>query len=154
MKKTKEDIFGPSLTKKERTQFDDKPWNPRKPCDIHNPFPVEKWPFKPNAKVFFILNKTTLCSGRVTWYHPAREIDHDCCVTAGKPFFNVRNGMSFLPSASDVFPGTKNGWTDARALVADNLFKSIKEEEDASARRIEGIKESISIVVAAKCPLG
>lgn len=148
-------IFGPNLPAKERKQFDKKGWNPRKPCDIFNPYPVKKWPFKPNDKVFFVFGKTSIIPGRVTWYHPAREIDADTCVSPGVPFFNIRNGgMSYLPSASDVFPGTKKGWLDARALVADNLFKSIKEEEDASARRIEGIKESISIVVAAKCPLG
>lgn len=149
----KKDIFGPSLTKRERTQFDDKPWNPRKPCDIHNPYPVEKWPFKPNAKVFFVFSRTVLGAGRVTWYHPSRKIDHDCCVTPGKPFFNIRCGMSYLPPATDVFPGTKRGWLAARSLIFDNLVQAEKQEEADSIRRIQGIKESMSELAARKCPV-
>lgn len=142
----KKDLFGPSLPAKERNKFKGKRWNPKEPCDVFNPFPVKRWPFGPNAKVFFVYG-TSIFSGRVTWYHPARRgIDRSSVISEGHPFFNIitaeRN--SFLPSSADVFPGTKKGWEAARRHVLKVLEKELLSLDEEFKRRIDSLKGDIS----------
>lgn len=143
-------VFGPPI--KDRTGVA-KTWNPRKPCDIFNPLPQDKWPRRFNEKVFFISRYGGIATGRIAWYHPARIIDRSSCITPGKPFYNIRyEDSSFLISSEDVFPGTKKGFIDARAKVVDGLMKAIAQEKIDSARRITGLEEEIRREVKMEMP--
>ena len=130
-------VFGKRIPSKEMA-FLSKGWNPKKPCDIFNPYPTKRWPFKPNEPVFFLAKDGSIMAGRVTWYHPAREIDHSCCVSSGIPFFNVRSGgASHLPSANVVFDGTRKGFLSAKkvlcqAILDERLEKSKRHQQELS----------------------
>lgn len=64
-------------------------YNPRKPWDIFNFGPQSMWPFK-KGEVVIGIARGGIIRGRVTWYHPAREIDHSCVISPGHPFVRVQ----------------------------------------------------------------
>jgi hypothetical protein len=128
-------------------------WHPRKPCDITNPMPQDRWPFRMNAKVFFVQN-FQVYAGRVAWYNPAREIDASCCVSPGHQFLNVQNGgSSSLPSVEHVFPGTKAGFKDARLKAASLLKARMLQEKQHHLHMIESMEAQIEAILSMKSPL-
>ena len=100
-------------------------WNPEKPISaVDNVYPPKLWPIKEGAAVFYVIGGEIL-SGRMRWYHPARDIDHSCCISPGHPLATVRCGGdgSACMSADLVFPYTKAGWKNALAKLS--VIKSL-----------------------------
>ncbi|MCK9435050.1 MAG: hypothetical protein M0R32_09600 [Candidatus Cloacimonetes bacterium] len=143
-------VFGKPLKKK---GFKGK-WNPEKPCDIHNPLPQKEWPNAWNEPVFFIIGYD-IFAGRVSWYHPARAVDKDCLITPGNPVFNIEmvDEGGYISSTRAVYPGTKEGFDEARMQVIEMLIEAIQKEKKASKLRIDVRKEEVAEMAKMEMPV-
>jgi hypothetical protein len=123
-------------------------WNPKIQCNIHNPMPQKLWPFKMGQAVYWIDAKYDylIRSGRVSWYHPSRELDASSVTTPGHPFVNI-DGQ--LPSIRYVFPFTSKGWQTAVlclsiiATARAERCRTNAKNEHAEAARHEDISTEL-----------
>lgn len=118
-------------------------WNPDLPVSAtDNRPPQSMWPIK-RGKAVFVLNAAdelgTVSAGRVSWYHPAREKDHSCCVSPGHPFYKVEMGDDWYlrPQLKHVFPYTKEGWKRCLATIAERAREAAKEHEANATSHLE-----------------
>jgi len=86
-----------------------KRFNPSKPIDIYNSLPKRFWPFKFGERVWCI-TKLGVKTGRIDWYHPAREMDASFVISPDSPFYCVVfRGSRENVSARKVFKHSKAG---------------------------------------------
>lgn len=75
-------------------------FKPQESWSIYNHAPQKDWPFKWNEPVLAIKDGEFI-EGRVFWYHPAREIDHNCVISVGHPFIRIARNCIKYPHSSD-----------------------------------------------------
>lgn len=97
-------------------------FDPKKPVDIFNPWPAHRWPIR-KGRLVWVLNGGTIYPARVTWYHPAREVDVCWVVTPGRPFYGLLgkawNG-THLARVEEVRPCSKKGLRELEELHLRN----------------------------------
>lgn len=138
----------PPAPLKEKRGFGGK-WNPKKPCNIHNPLPQAKWPFKFGQAVYVVTSDYEVVAGRVRWFNPSRKVDADVLITAGHPLFNVTNVRGSMAGADMVFPYTAKGWQAALRKISDLYLQERKEKVQQMInlnRRVEALTDMVNAV--------
>ncbi len=123
-------------------------WNPHLPISsVSNIPPQSMWPIKLGKPVFFLDSRfDNPCSGRVSFYNPARKQDYSCVTTEGHPLLCIQGPVPWstaIISVDNVFPYTKKGWLKClRKIASDKLKKAI----DNKKRSIQLLDERNRLV--------
>lgn len=136
----------PPLPLREKNDLPRRRFNPKEPCNIHNPLPQSRWPFRYGAAVLAIDTRYyTVFSARMRWYHPSRQRDASSVVTPGNPLFSVLDlagsGSSQLVSANLVFEYSNAGWKAALKKMSDIFGERSNDARRSSERDAEGAKK-------------
>lgn len=102
-------------------------FNPRAPVSIHNEWPRSKYPI-PHGTLVWVRGRHGIYAGRITWYHPSREIDASCVQSAGHPWYKVagkdlgEHGQNF--DASYTRRKTDKGLRELEAICIRQQFSA------------------------------
>ena len=105
---------------------------------IHNPLPESEWPYKPGAKVYYLVTRLVvgapwIANGKVIWYQPDRHLGANACPSLT---INVMGGSDFgsaqIVAVENVRLMTKKGFRELVEIMA-NFHESSAVECDKCA---------------------
>ena len=115
-----------------------------KPCDINNPLPQSRWPFRKGRRVLFLTKDNEILQGVVRFYQPALE--GSCVVTKGSPCVNIHaDRKSHVVSVDDVRNVTRSGRRELSLRICLRLEENLKYHERMArdARRLLDLAKAL-----------